>query len=140
MARLCGDWPFAVGKSPVFYDWIMSVIATLGILLSLPGQIMGVAVFLDAIIDVTGLTRTDLFLAYMLGTIKSVFSNPDRSLVRCPWGKECIDHGMPDAGKVDTVFIHGRSSERIRCDVDRNQRLDYRIFANGCWLLWLSLK
>ena len=73
MARLRGDWPFAVGKSPVFYGWIMAVIATLGILLSVPGQTMGMAVFADAFIEVTGLTRTELSLAYMLGTITSAF-------------------------------------------------------------------
>ena len=71
MARLRGDWPFAVVISPVFYGWIMAVIATLGILLSVPGQTMGIAVFADAFIDVTGLTRTELSLAYMLGTIAS---------------------------------------------------------------------
>ena len=73
IARLRGDWPFAAGKSPVFYGWIMAVIATLGILLSVPGQTMGMAVFADAFIEVTGLSRTELSLAYMLGTITSAF-------------------------------------------------------------------
>jgi MFS family permease len=73
IARLRGDWPFAAGNSPVFYGWIMAVIATLGILLSVPGQTMGMAVFAEAFIEVTGLSRTELSLAYMLGTITSAF-------------------------------------------------------------------
>ena len=73
MARLRGDWPFAVGKSPFFCGWIRSVIATLGILLIVPGQTMGMAVFFDTIINVTGLTRTELSLASMSGTITNVF-------------------------------------------------------------------
>ena len=52
--------------------------ATLGFLLSVPGQTMGMAVFAEAFIEVTGLTRTELSLAYMLGTISSAafLSNP----------------------------------------------------------------
>jgi len=34
---------------------------------------MGMAVFADAFVEVTGFTRTELSLAYMLGTIKSAF-------------------------------------------------------------------
>ena len=73
MARSRGDWPFAAGKSPVFYGWIMAVIATLGILLSAPGQTMGIAVFADAFIEVTGRTQTELSIVYMMGTITSAF-------------------------------------------------------------------
>ena len=73
MAPLRGDWAFAVGKSSVFYGSIMSVIATLSILLIAPGQTMATAVFSDAIIDVSVLTRTELSLASILGTITNVF-------------------------------------------------------------------
>lgn len=76
MARLRGDWSFAVGKSPVFYGWIMAVITTPGILLSVPGQTMGMAVFAGAFIEITELIRTELSLAYMLGAITSAFLQP----------------------------------------------------------------
>ena len=73
IARLRGDWPFPAGKSPVFYGWIIAGISTLGFLFSVPGQTMGMAVFADAFIEVTGLSRTELSLAYMFGTIASAF-------------------------------------------------------------------
>ena len=69
MSRLRRDWPLAVGNSSVFYGWIMAVTATLGILPSVPGQTMGMAVFADAFVELTGFTRTKLSLAYMLVTI-----------------------------------------------------------------------
>ena len=69
--RLRGDWPFPARKTPFFYGWVIAVISTLGFLLSVPGQTMGMAVFADAFIEITGLSRTELSLAYMLGTISS---------------------------------------------------------------------
>ena len=69
--RLRGDWPFPARKTPFFYGWVIAVISTLGFLFSVPGQTMGMAVFADAFIEITGLSRTELSLAYMLGTISS---------------------------------------------------------------------
>ena len=73
IARLRGDWPCPAGKSPVFYGWIIAGISTLGFLFSVPGQTMGMAVFADAFIEVTGLSRTELSLAYMFGAIAIAF-------------------------------------------------------------------
>ena len=69
--RLRGDWPFPASKTPVFYGWVIAVLSTLGFLFSVPGQTMGMAVFAESFIEVTGLSRTELSLAYMLGTISS---------------------------------------------------------------------
>lgn len=69
--RLQADWPFRAGKLPFYYGWVIAVISTLGFLFSVPGQTMGMAVFADAFIEVTGLSRTELSFAYMLGTIAS---------------------------------------------------------------------
>ena len=41
--------------------------------MSIPGQTMGMAVFADAFIDATGLTRTQLSTAYLVGTLGSAF-------------------------------------------------------------------
>lgn len=69
--RLRADWPFPAGRLPIFYGWVIAVVSTLGFLFSVPGQTMGMAVFADAFIAATGLSRTELSFAYMLGTITS---------------------------------------------------------------------
>lgn len=69
--RLHADWPFPAARLPVYYGWVIAVVSTLGFLFSVPGQTMGMAVFADAFIAVTGLSRTELSFAYMLGTIAS---------------------------------------------------------------------
>jgi OFA family oxalate/formate antiporter-like MFS transporter len=69
--RLRADWPFPAGNTPFFYGWVIAVLSTLGFLFSVPGQTMGMAVFADAFIEATGLSRTELSFAYMLGTITS---------------------------------------------------------------------
>ena len=71
VGRLQGDWPYQAGRIPIFYGWIIAFISTLGLLFSVPGQTMGMAVFADAFIVSFGLSRTELSLAYMLGTIGS---------------------------------------------------------------------
>lgn len=75
IARLRGDWPFPAGKVPVFYGWIIAGISTFGFLFSVLGQTMGMAVFADSFIEVTGLSRTELSWAYMFGTIASASRN-----------------------------------------------------------------
>jgi len=65
------DWPFAPRRVPFFYGWIVLVVSTLGILASIPGQTMGMAVFTEPLMDALGLSRTQLSLAYMFGTIGS---------------------------------------------------------------------
>ncbi|MCB1692855.1 MAG: MFS transporter [Pseudomonadales bacterium] len=48
--------------------WFFS---TLGFLFSVPGQTMGMAVFTDPFIDALGLSRTQLSMAYLVGTVSS---------------------------------------------------------------------
>ncbi len=50
--------------------------STLGTLLSIPGQTMGVSVFTDYLIRDLGLSRNDLTSAYMIGTILSACMLP----------------------------------------------------------------
>lgn len=68
---LSPDWPFRVRRLPFFYGWVVWVFSTLGFLFSVPGQTMGMAVFTDPFIEVLGLTRTQLSLAYLMGTVSS---------------------------------------------------------------------
>ncbi len=71
--RLQADWPFVAGKQPYYYGWMIAVVSTLGFLMSIPGQTMGMAVFADEFIEAFGLTRTQLSTAYLFGTMGSAF-------------------------------------------------------------------
>ena len=56
---------------PFYYGWVIWLLSTAGILVSIPGQTMGMAVFTDHFIDALGLSRTELSLAYLVGTVGS---------------------------------------------------------------------
>jgi MFS family permease len=48
----------------------------MGVIMSVPGQTMGVSVFTDSLISALGLTRDQLSTAYMFGTVGSAFLMP----------------------------------------------------------------
>lgn len=66
-------WPFDPKRSPIYYGWVVWLFSTIGFLFSIPGQTMGMAVFTDPFIEVLGLTRTELSMAYLFGTVGSSF-------------------------------------------------------------------
>jgi cyanate permease len=65
------NWPFDPRRSPIFYGWVVWLFSTAGFLFSIPGQTMGMAVFTDTFIDVLALSRTEVSMAYLLGTVAS---------------------------------------------------------------------
>lgn len=70
------DWPFNISRSPFFYGWVIWLLSTVGFILSVPGQTMGMAVFTDTFLEVLGLTRTQLASAYFFGTVTSALLLP----------------------------------------------------------------
>jgi MFS transporter, OFA family, oxalate/formate antiporter len=68
---LPAHWPFDVRRVPFFYGWVIWVVSTVGFLMSVPGQTMGMAVFTDHFMAAFGLTRTELSTAYFFGTLGS---------------------------------------------------------------------
>lgn len=58
-------------KWPFFYGWVVLVFGTIGLLMSAPGQTIGVSAFTDSLLSVLGLSRDELSLAYMGGTMLS---------------------------------------------------------------------
>ncbi len=64
-------WPFSVDRFPVFYGWVIWLLSTLGFLMSVPGQTMGMAVFTDPFIEAFELSRSQLSFAYLCGTVAS---------------------------------------------------------------------
>ncbi len=65
------DWPFDIRRLPFYYGWLIWGFSTLGILISIPGQTMGMAVFTDYFIEALHLSRTQLSMAYLIGTVGS---------------------------------------------------------------------
>ena len=63
--------PFHPGRWPFYYGWMILLWSALGILMSVPGQTIGVSVFTDSLLEVLGVSRDQLSLAYMMGTIAS---------------------------------------------------------------------
>jgi len=74
--RRRADFPFAPSRWPFFYGWAIVVFATLGTLMSIPGQTIGVGIFNDFLIDDLDLTRVWISSAYMFGTIASAMTLP----------------------------------------------------------------
>jgi MFS transporter, OFA family, oxalate/formate antiporter len=64
-------WPFSPARFPLFYGWPVLAMGTLGVIMSIPGQTMGVSVFTDALLEALRLSRDQLSLAYMFGTLLS---------------------------------------------------------------------
>ncbi len=63
--------PINPSRSPVFYGWVILGWATIGVIMSIPGQTMGVSVFSDHLLQATGLSRVGLANAYLVGTLAS---------------------------------------------------------------------
>ena len=80
------DFPFRPGALPFFYGWVILGASTLGIVMSVPGQTMGVSVFTDHLIGATGLTRLELSNAYLLGTVASGLTLPFGGSLVDRWG------------------------------------------------------
>lgn len=68
------DFPFAPRKAPWFYGWTVLFLGSFGVLFSIPGQTVGVSVFTDFLIDALGVSRVQLSLAYLCGTLMSAFT------------------------------------------------------------------
>lgn len=58
-------------KSPVFYGYIIVVMGTLGVIISIPGQTIGVSAFNEPIQEALGLNSDRFSFAYMAGTLLS---------------------------------------------------------------------
>lgn len=80
------NFPFAPKSIPIFYGWIVLIASIVGIAMSIPGQTMGVGVFTDHLIQSTGLSRLELSLAYMIGTIGSSLLLPYAGKLFDRWG------------------------------------------------------
>lgn len=63
--------PFSPAKSPIPYSWVILIAAIIGVIMSIPGQTMGVSVFTDYLIEALKIERFQLSNAYLIGTLAS---------------------------------------------------------------------
>ncbi|MFW6214805.1 MAG: MFS transporter [Alkalispirochaetaceae bacterium] len=64
-------FPFDPRRLPFFYGWGVLLMGTLGMIMSSPGQTIGVSVLTDFLIQELSLSRTELSFAYLIGTVGS---------------------------------------------------------------------
>jgi len=64
---------WAPQKTPFYYGWAIIVLGTVGILMSAPGQTIGVSTFTEPLLKALSISRHELSLMYMCGTIASSF-------------------------------------------------------------------
>lgn len=67
------SFPFDPRRLRLFYGFPVLLFGTIGMLMSAPGQTIGVSVFTDYLIAELALERTGLSLAYLVGTLGSAF-------------------------------------------------------------------
>ncbi len=63
----------SVARFPFFYGYVILFSGTIGILMSVPGQTVGISVFTDFLIEDLKISREQLSLAYLIGTLGSSF-------------------------------------------------------------------
>tara|TARA_S200000501_G_scaffold362120_1_gene391239 strand:- start:289 stop:1587 length:1299 start_codon:yes stop_codon:yes gene_type:complete len=71
--HISSSWPFKPNKFKFYYGWVIWVASAVGILCTIPGQTVGIAAFTDSLITALNISRTELSLAYLIGTIISSF-------------------------------------------------------------------
>ncbi len=86
------DIPFRPAAFPFYYGWVVLVVSTIGLVMSAPGQTIGVAVFTEPLLEATGLSRSAFSNAYLVGTLASG--------LMLPWAGSVIDRVGVRAGVV----------------------------------------
>lgn len=90
--------PFAPSRFPLFYGWVILITGTLGIFVTVPAQTMGVSPFTDFLIRDLRITRSNLSLAYLIGTLTSSF-------ILSRAGRVYDAHGARLVGTISVVLL-----------------------------------
>ena len=121
-------FPFNPAKIPFFYGWVILAAATIGILVSAPGQTMGVATFTDYLLDNLRLSRNQLSTAYMVGTIGSSLILTYAGKMYDKYGARWV--GMAISLMLSVVLLLLSQSDRIvRFFISDIQSTMYLAFA-----------
>ena len=79
--------PFNPKYIPFFYGWLIAVVGTIGVIMSTPGQTIGVSAFTEHLLKAFDISRNQFSFAYMIGTVTS-------SLFLIKAGKLYDKHGV----------------------------------------------
>ncbi len=109
-SRTAPHIPFSPARWPVFYGWAILGFGTLGVLMSVPGQTMGVSPFTEPLMAALGLSRVTLSLAYMFGTLGA-------GLLLVPAGRLYDRFGARVVGTASCVVLGAVLLGLSRCDV-----------------------
>lgn len=105
------NFPLRPEKIPFFYGWVILFAATVGVLVSAPGQTMGVATFTDYLLENIFISRNQLSFAYMIGTIASSLILTYAGKMYDKYGARWI--GMAVSVMLSVVLVLLSQSDRI---------------------------
>jgi len=71
LSRNFSDIPFKPSSLPFFYGWVIVGVCAVGIVMSVPGQTIGVGVFTESLSRSLDASRNTLSRAYLFGTLAS---------------------------------------------------------------------
>ncbi len=105
------NFPFQPNKIPFFYGWVILFATTVGVLVSAPGQTMGVSTFTDYLLENIQINRNQLSIAYMIGTIASSLILTYAGKMYDKYGARWV--GMAVAISLSLVLVLLSQSDRI---------------------------
>ena len=79
-----------IAHFPFFYGWVVLGAGTLGVLMSIPGQTIGVSVFTDFLLEALGLERLQLSLAFLVGTLAGAALLSPAGRLYDRWGARAV--------------------------------------------------
>lgn len=129
------NFPFDPARLPIFYGWGILALGTLGIVMSGPGQSIGVSVFTDFLIDELGLTRSLLSLAYLLGTVGSALLLVQAGRVYDWFGARVVT--TVAAGSLAVVLV-GLTLAPATADLLGGRWMAFAVISVGFFLLRFS--
>lgn len=120
------DFPFAPARVPFFYGWVIVAVSTLGVCSSIPGQTAGVGPFTEALMAHLELTRLELSIAFMVGTVGGGLMMPKM-------GAYFDRYGARVMGLLSQVAFGGALFYMALCD-----RLYHVLRPDGGRVMWLA--
>ncbi len=107
------DVPFRPASWPFFYGWVVTAMGTLAMIATSPGQTMGVGVFNEPMMRALGLSRLQMSIAYLAGTVLGGFLLPragrllDRAGARRTMTWTCFLFGLALGGMSQVDKLAG---------------------------------
>ncbi len=103
--------PFSPATFPINYSWVILLVGIIGVIMSIPGQTMGVSVFTDSLLTALSLERLELSNAYLIGTLLSATLLPKVGRLYDKYGGRIL--AMLAAGLMTITLLLIASCEGI---------------------------